>query len=278
MLSYQHAYHAGNIADVHKHLALYGVIDHLLRKDSGVTYIDTHAGRGAYSVTAPEMARGLEYEDGVAPLMRMTPHHPLLSEWLLRLGQQQDNPQKLMFYPGSPWWLADRLRAQDRLELFELHPGEFTHLEHQTFLARAQCRQTDGLAGVVARLPSSTPRTMVIIDPSFELKQEYSDVAETVSRIQQMARHAIVLIWYPLLPAARHQELLDHISALGVRKVWRSELVRRDPGAQRGMYGSGLLIVNPPWQVPEQLDDALAEVAGCWGEQAGHTSSWWCPE
>ncbi len=284
MLAYQHAYHAGNFADVHKHLALFEVIQHLLRKESPVTYVDTHAGRGLYSLATTEAQKLKEYQHGVMPLWHardaLSGTAPQLEGWFhaLRRAQPGEGGQ-LSHYPGSPWWLADGLRRQDRLRLFELHPGEHQHLEAQALPRNAQRTHGDGLAALKRILPVATPRLCVLIDPSYERKTDYAEVAEHVAFMAHKVRHAVVLVWYPLLPAGRHHDLLEAIKGAGLQKAWRSELQRHTPGIDaHGMYGSGMLLLNPPWGVPESLCEAIEALLPYLGQQATHRGEWWVEE
>lgn len=281
MLSYQHAYHAGNFADVHKHLTLYTVVDYLLRKKTPVTYIDTHAGRGLYPLATKETQRLQEYREGIWPLWheREVLTDPLLCDWLKAVTSVQPNSNALTHYPGSPWWLSQSLREHDKLRLFELHPGEHEHLNTQSLPPQAKRIYGDGLAGLTAMLPVSTPRLCVLIDPSFERKAEYQEVVDTAVYTLEKARHATLLIWYPLLPAGHHHVLLDGLKASGIRKIWRSELLLRAPGKQtHGMYGSGMLVVNPPWGLDERLKTAMAEVTRCLGSESHFDALWWVEE
>ncbi|PXX96591.1 23S rRNA (adenine(2030)-N(6))-methyltransferase RlmJ [Halomonas sp. LBP4] len=282
MLSYQHAYHAGNFADVHKHLTLFAVIDHLLRKNSAITYIDTHAGRGVYPLLAEETRKLREYRQGVAPLWQARQAlaaEPLLNGWLASLAEVQQHERELDHYPGSPWWLAQRLRPVDRLMLFELHPGEHEHLARQRLPDNVQRIHGDGLQGLRRRLPVSTPRLCVLVDPSYERKSEYAEVAEALLEAMRKVRHAVMLVWYPLLPAGRHHELLAGLRDGGLRKIWRSELTLREPATdEHGMHGSGMLVVNPPWGLDERLAAAMAPVTALLGETASHRSDWWVGE
>lgn len=277
MLSYQHAYHAGNFADVHKHLTLFAVADYLLRKKSAITFIDTHAGRGLYPLDRQETQRLKEYRYGIWPLWqaRQRLEDSLLGAWLNQLEAAQPCTNALSHYPGSPWWLSRAIRQQDALSLFELHPGEHEQLNTQALPEQTQRIFADGLAGLAKRVPVATPRLCVLIDPSYERKQEYQEVAETAVRALAKTRHAVMLIWYPLLPSGAHQALLNSLKASGVRKLWRSELKQRAQGAdQYGMYGSGMLIVNPPWGLDERLASAMAEITPLLGERSQYHSDW----
>ncbi len=282
MLSYQHAYHAGNFADVHKHLTLFAVIDHLLRKKSPVTYMDTHAGRGLYPLAAEETARLGEYREGIARLWQARASlddDPLLGDWLAAVGRAQARDGRLDHYPGSPWWLSARLRARDRLMLFELHPGEHGHLARQALPDNVQRIHGDGLQGLVKRLPVATPRLCVLVDPSYERKAEYGEVAAAVREAMRRARHGVVLVWYPLLPAGRHRELLEGLREGGLRKLWRSELRLREPlEGERGMVGSGMLVINPPWGLDARLDAAMRRVTPLLGATCRHRGDWWVGE
>lgn len=282
MLSYQHAYHAGNFADVHKHLTLHAVIDHLLRKTSPITFIDTHAGRGLYPLAAEETARLNEYRQGILPLWEARDalaEDALLGDWLAALAEAQPRPRQLTHYPGSPWWMGRRLRAGDRQLQFELHPGEHGHLAGQPLEGEIRTIRGDGLKGLVERLPVATPRLCVLIDPSYERKAEYAEVAQALLTTLRKVRHAVVLVWYPLLPAGRHHALLEAVKAGGLRKVWRSELNQRQPGQEEhGMFGSGMLVVNPPWGLDERLAAAMARVVPRLGDAAGYRGDWWVGE
>lgn len=281
MLSYQHAYHAGNFADVHKHLTLYAVIDYLLRKKTAITYVDTHAGRGLYPLNAQETQRLQEYRLGIWPVWQARAEFSgeLLKAWQAALTSAQPGSESLTHYPGSPWWLCHSLREQDHLRLFELHPGEHEQLSTQGLPPHAQRVFGDGLSGLKAMLPATSPRLCVLIDPSYERKVEYQEVAETVAYTLEKARHGVVLIWYPLLPAGHHHTLLSSLAESGIRKIWRSELLRREPGEQaHGMFGSGMLVINPPWGLDNRLAAAMAEITPLLGADSRYQADWWVGE
>ncbi|WP_404983356.1 23S rRNA (adenine(2030)-N(6))-methyltransferase RlmJ [Cobetia marina] len=282
MLAYQHAYHAGNFADLHKHLLANTLAEHLLRKESPVTFIDTHAGRGWYPLAARETEQLREYEQGVLPVWQVRDRwltdagEPApgatdkpLARWLARLADMQPEsgkgaPSTLSVYPGSPWWLSQALRQGDRLLAYELHPGEIYHFDQapvqRDSLGKVMRRQQDGLSGLLAAVPVTTPRVAVLIDPSYELKNDYRDVADVVVETLRKSRHATIMIWYPLLPAGRQHDLLERLKKQSPAPMWRSELVIDSPEGDHGMYGSGMLVINPPWQFDRQFSDAMQEV------------------
>lgn len=281
MLSYQHAYHAGNFADVHKHITLFAVADYLLRKKKAITYVDTHAGRGLYPLDGQESQRLQEYRTGIWPLWQDHPtfRDPLLRDWIATLITAQPHAATLTHYPGSPWWLGRVLREQDQLRVFELHPGEHKQLNAQGLSPKTQRVFGDGLVGLKAMLPAITPRLCVLIDPSYERKVEYQEVAETVAYALDKARHGVVMIWYPLLPAKHHLTLLAALKESGIRKIWRSELLMREPCDQlHGMFGSGMLVINPPWGLDERLAAAMTEITPLLGSESRYQADWWVGE
>ncbi|HSP31947.1 MAG TPA: 23S rRNA (adenine(2030)-N(6))-methyltransferase RlmJ, partial [Halomonas sp.] len=130
-----------------------------------------------------------------------------------------------------------------------------------------------------AMLPAVTPRLCALIDPSYERKGEYQEVAETVALTLEKARHGVVLIWYPLLPAGHHHTLLAALKESGVRKIWRSELLLREPGEQaHGMFGSGMLVINPPWGLDQRLAAAMKEITPLLGPNSRYQADWWVEE
>ena len=279
MLSYQHAYHAGSFADVHKHLALFGLLSALQAKTSAITMVDTHAGRGLYPLADAHTRQAGEYRDGIAPVWAQREAlaaDSLLGDWLARLAGLQSGPE-LRVYPGSPWWFAAAQRRQDPLSLFELHPGEHRSLDSQTPLARRQIRRihADGLAGLTKMQPVATARLCALIDPSYEVKTEYRDVLKAFKQVAKKTRHAVILAWYPLLADDRHRALTDGLGRAGIPKIWQSELVHHELAAgQSGMYGSGLVLLNPPYQLDQRLDAGLAAITRVWGGQARYQSCW----
>lgn len=308
MLAYQHAYHAGNFADLHKHLLANTLAEQLLRKESPVTFIDTHAGRGWYPLAARETEQLREYEQGVLPLwqtrsrwlsesggMLQRATDKPIARWLARLADMQpdagkNNASELSVYPGSPWWLSQSLRRGDRLLAYELHPGEIYHFDQapvqRDSLGKVMRRQQDGLSGLLAAVPVTTPRVAVLIDPSYELKNEYRDVAEVVVETLRKSRHATIMIWYPMLPAGRQHDLLERLKKQSPAPMWRSELLIDTPEGEHGMYGSGMLVINPPWQFDRLFTTAMQEVVEVLkgalpapqSVAVEHKSLWWLTE
>ena len=260
MLSYQHGYHAGNAADVHKHLILIATIQRMQQKASAIHYFDTHAGKGLYDLRDAQAQKTGEYRHGVQLALEhreQLAKHPVWQHFFSEL--QRLNPysrdQAISFYPGSPAWVASLSRPGDRHTVFELHPGE--HEELTTHEQTGFVVYGDGLQGVVRMLPPKTPRLLTLIDPAYEDKSEYAAVADTLKNILQRCRHALVLVWYPLLPAGRHESMLEQLKSQLQQPILRSELHYKQAQGERGMYGSGMLIVNPPWKIDVEIEQII---------------------
>jgi 23S rRNA (adenine2030-N6)-methyltransferase len=236
MLSYQHAYHAGGPADLHKHAALAELLASLTAKPRGITYAETHAGRGLYDLAAPEALKTGEAATGIARVSPApsTPFGRALAAVRAAHGSHA--------YPGSPLVARALLRPQDRTVLMELHPAEHAALTAALPAGSAEIHRRDGYEGVLALAPLRPRRGLVLVDPSYEVKDEYAAAATFVLRLARKWPQAIVLVWYPLLPAGREAELLDGLHPL---HPLIDEVVF-DPAPARGMYGSGLALINAP--------------------------------
>ena len=248
MLSYQHLYHAGNAADVHKHAALALALDYLTRKDKPLTYIETHAGRGLYDLAAPEALKTGEAAQGIARLQSsFAPDHP----YSRALAAQPDG-----LYPGSPAIARALLRAQDRLHLAELHPQEFDALKANLRAPNVTTYKQDGLALAQSLCPPEPRRGMMLVDPSYEVKDDYAQIPTWLAAITRKWNVGIVMLWYPILTSGAHRPMLT-----ALRSAHKDALIHEVafPPAREGhrMIGSGLFIVNPPYG----LETALANLS-----------------
>ncbi|MCF6272690.1 MAG: 23S rRNA (adenine(2030)-N(6))-methyltransferase RlmJ [Rhodobacteraceae bacterium] len=235
MLSYQHAYHAGNPADLHKHLVLAELLTLLTRKARGISYMETHAGRGRYDLGAEESLKTGEAAEGIGALT--LPDCPLASALKTTRAHFGDTA-----YPGSPLIAQTLLRDQDRLHLMELHPAEHKALRRALRSENTAVHRRDGYEGVLSLSPPKPRKGLVLIDPSYEVKSEYEQVADFTHKLMAKWPEATVMIWYPLLPAGRHEELIAGIKLKFIRHE-----VGFDLKDNAGMTGSGLLLVNAPY-------------------------------
>lgn len=248
MLSYQHAYHAGSPADLHKHAALAALLDLITQSPRPITYLESHAGRGLYDLEGPEARKTGEAARGIG--LVALPEGPFADA--LMTVRERFGPAT---YPGSPAIARVLLRRGDAMVFCEMHPAEHQALKTVMRGSGARIDRRDGHEGVLALCPKRPG--LALIDPSYEVKSEYAKTAETAIRLATRWRGGVVMLWYPILPAARHQDLAFAVErALGTACL-KSEVLFHDRPA-RGMVGSGLLILNPPAGVEEVLETAWA--------------------
>ncbi|MEQ8709428.1 MAG: 23S rRNA (adenine(2030)-N(6))-methyltransferase RlmJ [Rhodospirillales bacterium] len=259
MLSYQHIYHAGCLADVHKHAALAVLLARLTEKPKPLTYMETHAGRGAYDLMAPEALKTGEAKAGILRLLTsgsVPAAHPYLRAihaTRTRLGDD--------WYPGSPVIARSLLRHDDALHLMELHPQEHAALKRMMARDGAQIHKRDGYEGVLAISPPAARRGLVLIDPSYEIKSEYDQVSDFILALHRKWAEATILLWYPVLGQGFHRPVVRRLEAAGLPDFWYREISFRTDDSETGMRGSGLLMINTPYGVEPALTGAEAILA-----------------
>ena len=253
MLSYRHAFHAGNHADVLKHLVVCSSLDYMIQKPTPIVYIDTHAGAGSYALNSKQAQKKAEYKTGVAALdFSRLPETAGSYEHLVRPLLKQQH------YPGSPLLAARLLREQDKLRLFEMHSSDFPLLK-QLFKddKRAIVNNSDGFQGIKALLPVKNARALLLIDPSYEIKSDYQLVADAIKQAGRRMANAHIFVWYPVVDRKRTEKMIQAICNSGLRDIWRFELCMEDDNKDYGMTGSGVLAINPPWVLAEQMRQLL---------------------
>jgi 23S rRNA (adenine2030-N6)-methyltransferase len=244
MLSYQHAYHAGNIADVHKHAVLAWMLAYLTAKPKPLTYLETHAGRGLYDLASPEAVKTGEAGPGIlrAELMGwFPPDHPY-ARALARV-RSAHGPDA---YPGSPLIAAGFLRPADRMILAELHPQEHASLRTAMRPYRPQVHRQDGLELALSATPPEPRRGLMLIDPSYEVKADYAALARIVPQVHARWNVGVIALWYPILDGAPHRDMVEGL-ARSIPGALRHEVRFPPARAGHGMTGSGLFIVNAPF-------------------------------
>ncbi len=242
MLSYQHAYHAGNRADIQKHSLLCRLLEILTRKDRPLTYMETHAGRSIYDLTSAEAVKTGEAAEGWLALTEE--ERAALPAGYLEAVKKLNSGEVSPLYPGSPLLAAHMLRAQDKLRLMELHPQEYAALE-SAFKddERVQIHKRDGLEGVLSLSPPNPRKGVVLIDPSYELKEEYETIPAFMEKLVKKWPEGCVLVWIPMLPARRHEGMLEKLQkTFPGLKVFKTEWAK--PG--QGIYGSIMAGINLP--------------------------------
>lgn len=270
MLSYRHAFHAGNHADVLKHFLLYLVLDYFNQKDKPYWYIDTHSGAGVYDLRGEHAQKVGEFHDGIARLWQAD-LSPQLADFVAHL--RESLPDEYL-YGGSPWLAQSLLREADKLRLFELHPTDFTHLINNMREAklgrRGIVKQEDGFTGLVALLPPVTRRAVVLIDPPYEQKQDYTRVIQTLKDALKRFEQGCYMVWYPCLSRAESKELPEKLKKLCPDNYLQAELYVHTPRADGfGMHGSGMFIINPPYTLPEIMHNTLPELKNLLAQDNG---------
>lgn len=259
MLSYRHAFHAGNHADVLKHLLLVSVLDHLREKaDKPFVYVDTHAGAGMCDLREAMAVKNAEFRDGIGRLWD-APDLPAPLARYIGLVRAFNPNGELVNYPGSPA-LARQLMPAGRLDLCELHPADHDRLMRWADdERRIRIHREDGFARLKAVLPPLERRALVLIDPPYEVKTDYRQVVEALRGALGRFATGVYLAWYPLLDRTEARALPVSLAKLTDRCL-RVELEVSEP-TSRGMYGSGVFVINPPWQLERQLADCAHQLA-----------------
>lgn len=257
MLSYRHAYHAGNFADVLKHHVQIQLLDYLAQKDKGYCYIDTHAGSGDYSLTADYALKNKEYATGIELLWTRSDIPPSLQRYVQLIKNYNHTPQ-LTRYCGSALIAAQLKRPQDRLFLYELHTSEIKLL-NTVFAAYkgVKCFHDDGLTQSLGLLPPLEKRGLIFIDPSYEIKTDYNQVVNTLIAMHKRFASGIYALWYPVIDRMRNHYLEKALLNSGIGNIQLFELALRPDSEQLGMSGSGMIIINPPWTLAKQMQTVL---------------------
>jgi 23S rRNA (adenine2030-N6)-methyltransferase len=250
-MNYRHAFHAGNFADVFKHAVLARIIVHLREKEQPFRVIDTHAGTGAYDLSAEEATRTGEWRDGIGRVMatNFTPEIRLLLAPYLDAVAALNGGRELRRYPGSPLIALALMRPQDRLVACELEPRASVALARQFGRdRRARAVRVDGWVALKAYVPPKERRGAVLVDPPFEDKQEFVRLADAVRAAHRKWATGTYLLWYPIKDRIGPDELASRLG--GIAKALRVEIGTGEPGR---LNGAGLIVINPPWRLPDEL-------------------------
>ena len=275
MLAYRHAFHAGNHADVLKHLVLVQVLRYMMQKDKPFTLVDTHAGAGGYSLEGRYAQKRAEYEGGVGRLWPRDDLPPPLADYI-DLVRRFNGNGNLEQYPGSPAFANMLLRPQDRLRLYELHPTDHRILE--AFVGsrpNTQVTQGDGFAAIRGELPPpASRRGVLLVDPSYEIKSDYAKVVGTLREALTRFADGVVMIWYPQLTtvdSVRLPERLQSAADALAKKGWlHVRLTVQQPDARGfGLIGSGVFVANPPHVLHAALAPLMQPLVDWLGQYDG---------
>lgn len=256
-MNYRHAFHAGNHADVFKHIILSRLIKLLTQKETPLVYLDTHAGIGLYDLQASESERTGEWLTGIKPIFEQPNPLTELDDYI-NVIKELNNHQKLRYYPGSPWIAQQLMREQDRIILNEKHP-EDAQLLKQNFRydPRIAIHSQDGWLLPKALLPTKEKRALLLIDPPFEEANELDRCVQALTETMTRMRQAVVAIWYPIKDIKLLNSFYLKIKQTPAPKLLRVEFMTQSADNILGLNGSGMLIANPPWKLEMELATLL---------------------
>jgi 23S rRNA (adenine2030-N6)-methyltransferase len=258
-MNYKHIYHAGNFADVAKHVGLLFCLNALKRKDAGFFVLDSHAGRGFYDLQAPEAQKSGEADRGVQRLIVNSLGDPALTEYFTAIRARRG--KRLPRYPGSPALIAASIRPQDRALFVELMPAEARAAEREVeSVGRVRTDIGDGYAALKAFLPPEERRGLVLIDPPYESLDELKSMLQAFAEAYRRWPTGIFLMWYPIRSATQRGMVHARFEALRVPKMLFADLAIHPDDAGLGLAGSGLMIVNPPFGADEHLSAAYEAI------------------
>ena len=275
-MNYQHAFHAGNFADVHKHAVLARIICYLKAKPAALRVIDTHAGAGRYDLRSAEATRGGEWQEGIARLL----DRPLPDEVRALLAPYLDvvrnlNPGgRLRVYPGSPLVALALIRPQDRLVACELEPRAAAALQAVLRDRRAKALAIDGWTALGAYVPPKERRGVVLVDPPFEDAADFTRLASALAAAHRKWPTGIYLLWYPIKERDAPDALARRLRKLAMASVLRCEIILGPPRADAGLVGSGLIVVNPPFQLDADLKVLLPALGEAFAAGAACRIDW----
>ena len=261
MLSYRHGYHAGNAADVLKHFILTYVLDYIKKKDKGFIFIDSHAGAGKYLISDPYMQKNKEYLQGIEKILQLKNNNIFLKKYLDLVKSINFNSD-LKIYPGSCFLAARSLRPNDNLYFFELHPKEFLNLKKNFENdSRVIIENRDSYQRLNKLLPPKEKRAVILIDPSYELKDEYEKVLEMLSDCYKKFPLGVYIIWYPVLKSKKSEKFIFNVLKKKYKNLSHVEMITDN--LNNGMQGSGLFILNCPWSIENDIKKSLETIFDC---------------
>lgn len=267
MLSYRHSFHAGNHGDVLKHWALVTMLDYLNKKDKPYLYLDTHSGAGAYQFQNVYGTKLQEHTQGVDKVLSAADLPESLQRFceVIRAFDEKGRGQ---VYPGSPMIAKLLTRPVDRLRCYELHPADSKKLlKVMSGDQRVKVEVSDGLKAVKALLPPKEKRGLILIDPSYEVKSEYHQAIKAVKEGLKRFQTGVFAVWYPMLNHVENISFQEKLKKFDDAKWLSLKLVVDSTPGKKGMYGSGIFVVNPPWVLVNEAKQALPALAKILGQE-----------
>jgi 23S rRNA (adenine2030-N6)-methyltransferase len=292
-MNYQHAFHAGNFADVHKHVVVSRILEHLRQKQAAFRVIDTHAGAGRYDLFGPEAIRSQEWRGGIGALMNIRRQqtqtaadvpgatesaNSLLAPYL-EIVAALNRAGELRSYPGSPLIAAALMRSQDRLIACEIEPRALARLKSALRgNANAKVLAIDGWMALNANVPPKERRGLVIVDPPYEDAADFARLSDALAQAHRKWPTGIYVLWYPVKERAEPDALAGRLRRLGIAKILRCEILTATPRADAGLVGSGLIIVNPTFKLDRELRVVLPVLGNLFSAQSEFRLDWLAQE
>ncbi|VXC00064.1 23S rRNA (adenine(2030)-N(6))-methyltransferase RlmJ [Massilia sp. 9I] len=283
MLSYRHAFHAGNHADVLKHFVQVQLHLYMNQKDVAYTYIDTHSGAGVYALDSFQATKTGEFDTGIGPLWNAV-NVPAALQPYLDLVKAMNPSGKMRYYPGSPYVADQMSRAEDRLRLFELHPADVKILNENVRKAEAHKAEQgersrgrrvliehgDGFQSLKKLLPPPSRRALVLIDPPYEVKDDYKKVRDALEEALGRFPSGMYAVWYPVLQRMESRQFPDKLKRLPAKEWLNVTLTVSTPGPDGiGLHSSGMFILNPPYTLEAMLRETMPYLVQVLGKDAG---------
>lgn len=285
MFSYRHAFHAGNHADVLKHMVTIQLLRYMGQKETPYMVIDTHAGAGLYALDGNYASKNAEYETGIRLLWERTDLPPVMADYV-QVVKDLNPSGKMRYYPGSPYCANAVMREQDRLRLFELHSSEskiladnFRKLEAHAAEQgkrpsgrgkRVMIERSDGFLALKALLPPPSRRALVLIDPPYEDKRDYQRVKETLQDALVRFPTGTYAIWYPVLQRIESKQFADRLKRLGAKSWLNVTLSISSPSPDGfGLHSSGMFVLNPSWTMEATLKEVMPYLVKVLGRDSG---------
>lgn len=265
MFSYRHAFHAGNHADVLKHIAFIQVLRYFQQKPAPYWIIDTHAGAGLYDLRSDWAQKNTEFNTGITKLLQASNSPTEVQAYIDFI--QSFNTETIQFYPGSPWIAMGHLRPKDRLRLFEWHPSEQQALQHlidcqeKPLRRQIQLFHQNGFESLKALLPPPTRRALVLMDPAYENKRDYQFAYRSLCEALRRFPSGTYILWYPLVQRPERNEMLRQLCRLPQDWLHLNLSIQKAPQGDHGLYGSGLFIINPPYTMAHRAREWLPFLA-----------------
>lgn len=253
MLSYQHGYHAGNFADVVKHLGLSSLVHYLVQKDKPLLYLETHSGKGLYDLRDFQSEKTSEYKQGIELLWANRKQLPFQFSAYMQVIDELNSKGTLRFYPGSPYIALKGLRPIDRTYFCELHPAEYDVLQNLPLgNKKTHFSNSDGIAALNALLPPPEKRGLIFMDPSYEIKDEYKTIPRAIKQAFTKFSTGVYCLWYPIVNKRLSDQLLRRLEEISAKNTLKVEF-NLTTKMQDGMTGCGLWLINPPYTFVKEM-------------------------